>query len=186
MFSLRKVEEISRQDAKVAKEEYRLKSLQPNSKHCFVCGLSNPFGLHLRFFDAEPGVVTSEVTLPEQFQGYPGMVHGGIIAAMLDEAAGRSHMVGAQPRFMYTARLEVRYRKNVPLNQPLLLVGRVGESKRRTATATSAIYDAEQNLLAEAEAMLVDIPQQVLDGIDVEKLGWRVYPAETDLVEGDS
>ena len=85
-----------------------------------------------------------------------------------------------------TARLEVRYRKNVPLNQPLLLVGRLGESKRRTATATSAIYDAEQNLLAEADAVLVDIPQQVLDGIDVEALGSRVYPAETDLVEGDS
>lgn len=162
-----------------------MKSPQPNSNHCFVCGLSNPFGLHLRFFDTEPGVVTSDVTLPEQYQGYPGMVHGGIIAAMLDEAAGRSHMVGAQPRFMYTARLEVRYRKNVPLNQPLLLVGRVGESKRRTATATSAIYDQEQNLLAEADAVLVDIPQQVLDGIDVEALGWRVYPPETELIEGD-
>jgi acyl-coenzyme A thioesterase PaaI-like protein len=173
-------------DTKVEKEAYRLKSPQPNSNHCFVCGLSNPFGLHLRFFDTEPGVVASEVTLPEQYQGYPGVVHGGIIAAMLDEAAGRSHMVGAQPRFMYTARLEVRYRKNVPIGQPLMLVGRAGESKRRTAKATSAIYDEEQNLLAEADAVLVDIPAEVLDGIDPEALGWRIYPPETELVKGDS
>ncbi len=163
---------------KVEKEAYHLKSPQPNSNHCFVCGLSNPFGLHLRFFDTEPGVVTSEVTLPGQYQGYPGVVHGGIIAAMLDEAAGRAHMVGGQPRFMYTARLEIRYRKNVPVGQPLLLVGRVGESKRRTATASSAIYDQEQNLLAEADAVLVDIPQAVLDSVDIEALGWRVYPQE--------
>ncbi len=153
-----------------------MKSPQPNSKHCFVCGLSNPFGLHLRFFDTEPGVVNSEVILAEQYEGYPGVVHGGIIAAMLDEAAGRSHMGGDQPRFMYTARLDVRYRKNVPIGQPLLLVGRAGESKRRTATAASAIYDAEHNLLAEADAVLVDIPKQVLDGIDPQTLGWRVYP----------
>jgi acyl-coenzyme A thioesterase PaaI-like protein len=177
---------LSCSGGKVEKEEYRLKSPQPNSNHCFVCGLSNPFGLHLRFFDTEPGVVTSEVVLPEQYQGYPGVVHGGIIAAMLDEAAGRSHMVGTQPRFMYTARLEVRYRRNVPIDQPLLLVGRAGESKRRTATATSAIYDAEKNLLAEADAVLVDIPQQVLDGIDPTALGWRVYPPEIELLEGDA
>jgi uncharacterized protein (TIGR00369 family) len=178
--------EIFLPDTKVEKEAYRLKSPQPNSNHCFVCGLSNPFGLRLRFFDTEPGVVSSVVTLPEQYQGYPGVVHGGIIAAMLDEAAGRSHMVGAQPRFMYTARLEVRYRKNVPIGQPLMLVGRVGKSKRRTATATSAIYDDEQNLLAEADAVLVDIPAEVLDGIDPEALGWRIYPPETELEKGDS
>ena len=69
-----------------------MRSPQPNSLKCFVCGLENPYGLHLRFFDSEPGEVIAEVTVPEQFQGYPGIVHGGIIAAMLDEAAGRSQM----------------------------------------------------------------------------------------------
>ncbi len=163
-----------------------MKSPQPNSNHCFVCGLSNPFGLKLRFFDTEPGVVTSEVILSEQYQGYPGVVHGGIVAAMLDEAAGRSHMGGEQPRFMYTARLEVRYRKNVPVGQPLLLVAQAGESKRRTARASSAIYDSEQHLLAEADAVLVDIPKEVLDGVDPEVLGWRVYPPETELLKGNT
>ena len=100
---------------------------QPNSRHCFVCGIANPVGLHLRFYETAPGEVTVECTLPEQYQGYPGVVHGGIVAAMLDEVSGRSYMGnGESPRFMFTARLEVRYRKNVPVGQPLRLVGKAG------------------------------------------------------------
>lgn len=155
-----------------------MKTPQPNSRHCFVCGLSNPFGLHLRFYNTGLGEVSAEVTLPEQFEGYPGVVHGGIVAAMLDEAAGRSHMMGEDARFMYTARLEVRYRKNVPVGKRIRLVGKAGTSKRRTAVATSAVYDEESNLLAEAEALLVDIPQDVLDEANVEELGWKIYPEE--------
>ena len=152
-----------------------MKTLQPNSRDCFVCGLSNPFGLQLRFFDTSAGEVTAEVTIPEPYQGYPGVVHGGIVAAMLDEAAGRSHMGGDPPRFMYTARLDIRYRKNVPVGQPLRLVGQAGVSKRRTAAASSAIFDEQGNLLAEAEAILVDIPQDVIDSTNLEALGWKVY-----------
>jgi acyl-coenzyme A thioesterase PaaI-like protein len=98
---------------------------QPNSKKCFVCGVENLNGLHLKFYEENPGEVTVEYTVPEQFQGYPGVVHGGIVAAMLDEVAGRAHMGGDPPRFMFTARLDVRYRRNVPVNQPLRIIGRV-------------------------------------------------------------
>lgn len=152
-----------------------MKNRQPNSHHCFVCGLENPFGLHLRFDVTAPGKVTSEFTIGEEYQGYPGVVHGGIVAAMLDEVAGRSHMGVDPPRFMYTAKLDIRYRKNVPVGQPLLLVGIAGNNKRRTATASSAIYDKEGTLLAEAEALLVDIPEELIQGYELEELGWRVY-----------
>jgi acyl-coenzyme A thioesterase PaaI-like protein len=152
------------------------KKLQPNSRHCFVCGLENPFGLHLRFVETGPGEVTAEYTVPEHYQGYPGVVHGGIVAAMLDEVTGRVHMNGDPPRFMYTARLELRYRKNVPVDQPLRLVGHAGKSKARTAVATGAIYGPDGDLLAEAEALLVDIPSDVVDSVDLEAQGWKVYP----------
>ncbi len=81
------------------------KKLQPNSRHCFVCGLENPFGLQLRFYESVPGEIVAEYTVPEQYQGYPGVVHGGIVTAMLDEVTGRVHMNGDPPRFIYTARL---------------------------------------------------------------------------------
>jgi acyl-CoA thioesterase FadM len=98
------------------------------------------------------------------------------VAAMLDELAGHSHMGINPPRFMYTARLEVRYRKNVPVGRPIQLVGKAGNSRGRTAAATAAIYDDAGTLLAEADALLVDIPGEVLDNADLEALGWKVYP----------
>jgi len=149
---------------------------QPNSRHCFVCGLHNPFGLQLRFFDSAPGEVNAEITVPEQYQGYPGVVHGGIVAAMLDEVSARSQMAGDPPRFMYTAHLDIRYRKNVPVGQPLRLVGKAGANKRRIATASGAIYGPDGELLAEAEAVLVNVPEQVLASADLDALGWKVYP----------
>jgi acyl-coenzyme A thioesterase PaaI-like protein len=152
---------------------------QPNSQYCFVCGVANPVGLHLHFEQTQPGEVIAEVTLPAHFQGYPGITHGGIIAAMLDEVAGRSHMVSPdQPNFMFTARLEVRYRKNVPTLQPLRLVGTAGERKGRMAQAKSAIYNMDGVLLADADAVLVDVPQTVLKDVDLETVGWRVYSDE--------
>ena len=159
-------------------------SLQPNSKNCFVCGLSNPFGLKLRFYETSPGEVCAECVLGEPYQGYPGVVHGGVVAAMLDEAAGRAHMGSDSPRFMYTARLDIRCRKNVPVGQPLRLVGRAGQSKRRTAAGSSAIYDQDGQLLAEAEALLVDIPADVIENVDLEALGWRVYAEEKNPQNG--
>lgn len=152
-----------------------MQKLQANSRHCFVCGLENPFGLHLRFYETAPGEVTAEYTVPERFQGYPGVVHGGVVAAMLDEVCGRAHMGGDPPRFMYTARLEVRYRQNVPVGVPLRLVGRAGKSRSRAATAVGEIYAPDGALLAEAEALLVDVPAEVVNSVDLEALGWRVY-----------
>jgi acyl-coenzyme A thioesterase PaaI-like protein len=151
---------------------------QPNSLNCFVCGTENPCGLHLKFYSNGPGEVTADYTVPERYQGYPGVVHGGIVAAMLDEVAGRTHMEGNPPRFMYTARLELRYRRNVPVGQPLRLVGKAGKSKGRSAAASAMIYDQEGILLAEAEALLVDIPAEVIGAADLPALGWKVYPDE--------
>jgi len=150
--------------------------LQPNSHHCFVCGLKNPFGLQLRFYNTTPGEVCVEYTVPDHYQGYPGVVHGGVVAAMLDEAAGRAFMGDPEaPRFMYTARMEIRYRKNVPIGQQLKVIGQAGKNKGRTATATSRIFNPEGELLAEAEVLLVDVPAEVVDKVDYEALGWKVY-----------
>ena len=149
---------------------------QPNSRSCFVCGLSNQFGLQLRFDITAPGEVTSLFTVPERYQGFPGVVHGGIVAAMLDEVCARAHIGIDPPRFMYTARLEVRYRKNVPVEQPLRIVGTALKSKSRIATSSGVIYAPDGEVLVEADALLVDVPQEYLQGADLEALGWKVYP----------
>lgn len=154
-------------------------SLQPNSQHCFACGLNNPFGLKIRFYNTAPGEVIADYTVTENYQGYPGVVHGGIVAAMLDEAAGRAHMGGDPPRFMVTARLSIRYRQKVEVGKPLHLVGKAGKSKGRTALANAFLYGPEGGLLAEAEALLIDLPQEVIDMANLEESGWKVYPEDS-------
>jgi acyl-coenzyme A thioesterase PaaI-like protein len=153
---------------------------QANSKMCFICGLENPVGLKLRIYQVEPGVIESRYTAPEHFQGYPGVLHGGIVATILDEISGRAHMGDSEnPRFMFTAKLEVKYRKNVPIGKPLRIVGRAGRDKGRSAEGWAGIYDAETgDLLAEGNTLLVNVPQERLDGNSLEALGWKIYPDE--------
>jgi len=107
---------------------------QPNSRMCFICGLENPVGLQLKIYEVEQGTIETNYTAPEHYQSYPGILHGGIVATILDEISGRAHMGDpSQPRFMYTAKLEVKYRKNVPIGKPLRILGKAGKSKGRMA-----------------------------------------------------
>src|SRR5262245_37000925 len=84
---------------------------QPNSHHCFVCGLKNPFGLKLTFYDDGVDQVRCEYSIPAEYQGYPGVAHGGIVAAILDEAVGRVAMIGDHNHFMMTVKMEIKYRQ---------------------------------------------------------------------------
>jgi acyl-coenzyme A thioesterase PaaI-like protein len=152
-------------------------SPQPNSRHCFVCGLENPVGLRLHIYQTAPGEIETTFTAPPHFQGYPGVLHGGIIATILDEIAGRSQMGDpSQPRFMFTGKLEVKYRKNAPIGRPLRIVGKAGPIKGRAAEAWAGMYDESGALLAEASTVLFDVPQEMLAATDLEALGWKIYP----------
>ena len=146
---------------------------------CFICGLENPIGLHLHIYEVEPGVIETTYIAPEHFQGYPGVMHGGIVAALIDEISARAQMGSDSndPRFMFTAKLEVKYRQNVPTGKSLKIVGKAGKSKSKSAEAWAGIYDAETNeLLAEGNTLLINIPDDQLDKSKLNELGWKVYP----------
>lgn len=153
---------------------------QPNSRMCFICGLENPVGLKLRIYETEPGMVETSYTAPEHFQGYPGVLHGGIVATIIDEVSGRSLMgTGEQTRFMFTGKIEVIYRKNVPIGRPLRIMGKMLKDRGRSAEAWAGIYDAQSGeLLAEGTTLLVNVPGDHLDKVNLEEMGWKVYPDE--------
>ncbi len=155
------------------------KTKQPNSRMCFICGVENPVGLHLHIYETAPGEVQAQYTAPEHFQGYPGVLHGGIVGAILDELSGRS-LMGSDPmapRFMFTAKLEIKYRKNVPIGVPLRVVGKAGKSRSKSAEAWAGIFDSRNDeLLAEANALLINVPAEQFNTSDLERLGWKIYP----------
>ena len=153
-------------------------SKQPNSRMCFICGLENPVGLHLHIYETEPGVVESTYMAPDHFQGYPGVLHGGIVGALIDEISGRALMGSdpMNPRFMFTAKLEVKYRKNVPIRRQLRIVGKALKTKSRSAEAWAGIYDAETGeLLAEGTTLLMNVPPEQFDISRLSEIGWKVY-----------
>jgi acyl-coenzyme A thioesterase PaaI-like protein len=146
---------------------------------CFICGVENPVGLHLRIYENQPGQVEAIYIAPQHFQGYPGVLHGGIVGAIIDELSGRAHMGSdpMTPRFMFTARLEVKYRKNVPIGKRLRIVGKAGKTKGKTAEAWAGIYDAETDeLLAEGNTLLINVPEEQYNPSRLDELGWKIYP----------
>ncbi len=149
---------------------------QAQSRDCFVCGVQNTYGLHMKFYEAEPGVVEANYTVDEHFQGYPGVVHGGIIASKMDEAMGRVFMGDNPPRFMVTAELKIRYRKPVPTSQPLVIRGVSVSDNGRVGRAIGTIHDSKGQLLVEGEIVVADIPQTLNPVDDYSNSGWQVYP----------
>jgi uncharacterized protein (TIGR00369 family) len=149
---------------------------QPNSKNCFVCGVENQTGLSLEFFELGEGRVAAEPSLPDSYQGYPGIVHGGIVASMLDEIAGRAAMIGNHNHFRLTAKMNIRYRQPVPVGKRIRLEGWVVEDRGRLANAHAEIRLSDGTVAAEAEVVLADLPDAPRTEEVLAELGWRVYP----------
>lgn len=150
----------------------------PNSSHCFVCGLENDHGLKLSFYQEDDGSVVVDYTVPDYYQGYPGVVHGGIVTTLMDEVIGRVLMVGDINRFMATAKLTTRYRRPVPTSKPIRIVGRMVNDRGRVAEARAEIFGPDGEMLAEAEGLMVAISEEALQAMDVGALGWKVYSDE--------
>lgn len=153
---------------------------QPNSRNCFVCGMENKNGLQLKFYQDEQGQVIAQTVVPERFQGYPGVVHGGVLASMLDEIAMRAAMVDDHNRFMVTARMTLRYRKQVPVGQPLTMVGRLERAGGAGSMARGEVRLPDGSVGAEVEALMVEYREPIAEAGNLERLGWKVYP---DLAE---
>nr|MBC7243869.1 PaaI family thioesterase [Chloroflexota bacterium] len=150
---------------------------QPNSRTCFVCGRQNPVGLKVSWYnDHATQRVQATVAIPEHFNGYPGIVHGGIIAALLDETAGRALLLDGDDRnLMVTLKLEVKYRRPVPTSQPVTLYGWGTQRTSNRARVAANLLLPDGTIAAEAEAILVRPPQEFFDRWEPEKPFWRVY-----------
>ena len=146
---------------------------QPNSDYCFVCGRKNARGLHMQFYDDGENQVIAHYTVPEAFQGYPGLVHGGILSAMLDEVVGRVALIGDHHHFMMTVKLEVKFRHPVPVNTPLRLVGERVKIRGRIGQACGRVELPDGTIAVEASLVLADIPEPYRQA-DPVALGWRV------------
>ena len=157
---------------------------QFNSRMCFVCGLENPAGLHAHFYQVDDDTCVGRFLPDDNHQGYPGRVHGGVIAAMLDETLGRAVWGDAQT-WGVTAELTLRYKAPVPLGQMLTVVGRIVKENRRMFEAEGELLTADGTVAVKARGKYIKIPlEEILaDGADLDPtLELFVVPDEPSML----
>jgi uncharacterized protein (TIGR00369 family) len=126
---------------------------------CFGCGEENDDGLRMRFEQSGDASVC-EFTVPDRFQSWRGMIHGGVVALMLDEAVGWAAWHAGRPGL--TGKLEVRYRRPLRLGERVRVTGRVERVRRSLVYARATIDGLEDGgRVAEATATLMSVPAEL-------------------------
>lgn len=168
--------------------KYKVINRQYRSDQCLVCGFANPFSLDLEFWELENGEVAAFAATHDHHQSYPGRTHGGMISALLDETIGRAICVEEPHCWGVTTELTVRFKKPVPLNEKLLVVGRITRNRSRMFEGSGEIYLPDGALLAEATGTYLKLKaEQIVDcpaGEDpVNQFNWQLRPLPADAPE---
>jgi acyl-coenzyme A thioesterase PaaI-like protein len=147
---------------------------QPNSRMCFVCGIENPIGLKLSFYTDDEGRCIARFQPREEHQGYPGHLHGGVTSTLLDETMGRA--LAPMNVWAITGRLEIRFRKPVPLDQELIIVSELTRNRSRAYEARGEIRLPDGTLLAEGTGVYIRLPDEAVEQAKSEAGFWEVVP----------
>jgi len=136
--------------------------LDPKTTHCYVCGPDNPAGLHVVFHAHGAHGARANYTVLTEHCGWPGILHGGVSFALMDEAlAWACHFQGL---YGVTARVESRFRQPLHVGANLIILGWTTERRRRLVSARSEIrLDTDDGpVVAEADATmyLPEVPQE--------------------------
>lgn len=126
---------------------------------CFACGPQNPHGLGLRFSALEDQSVTAEWKVAPGFEGFEGILHGGIVATVLDEAMAKA--VVRRGWHALTAELRLRFRKHIDTGETVQIRGWVVERRKRLIVTQASITGPEGDERAHAWGSFL-----VLEGSD--------------------
>ncbi|HEV2249107.1 MAG TPA: PaaI family thioesterase [Candidatus Limnocylindria bacterium] len=136
----------------------RLLDLGIDFEHwCFACGRLNPTGLQLDF-DVSTNRATARYVGQRRHQGYDGTLHGGVVTALLDETMGWA--IFHQGIWGVTAKLEVAFKRPVPVGEEVVVAGELLRDRGRTIeTAGTVTHATTGELLAEAAGVFVRMPE---------------------------
>lgn len=144
-----------------------------NDHHCFGCGRLNVNGLQLSFYANDDGSgVWAPFTPSDAFEGYEGVVHGGIVCTVLDEVMAWS--LYRERTWAVTGQLSTRFRKPVLVGVPARAIGRIIRDRGRVIEVKGEIRrEADGQLLAEATATFFRVPESQAAAWNERYLGAR-------------
>jgi len=150
---------------------------------CFVCGLDNRFGLKSRFYELEDGQLMAVFKAAEEHQGYPGRLHGGIAATILDETIGRAIMLTHSANIWgVTVDFSMKLRKPVPIGGEIRVVARIEKESNRSFTGTGEILLDDGRIAIEGSGKYLKMDIDKIADFDHEGDEWVVVASSDDPV----
>jgi len=128
------------------------------SRMCMVCGVENAAGLGARFFEIEGGELAGVFMPRAEHQGYPGRLHGGLAATILDETIGRAIAIANPDAWGVTVELSLRYRKPVPVDREVRAIGRITRDAGRLFEGCGEIVLEDGSVAVEATGRYLRVP----------------------------
>lgn len=145
----------------------------PHTHSCFVCGEANPLGLKLRF-ETDGQIVRARFTPRAEHIGFKQVIHGGLLATVMDEIMVWACAVQAR-RFAFCADMSVRFRQRAQPGTELVVTGELVNNRRnRIFEAKASVANTAGQVLAEATGRYVPIKADELEPMAEELIGnWR-------------
>jgi len=148
---------------------------------CFVCGLKNAAGLKASFYETDDNTLVATFTPGENHQSYPGRLHGGIASTILDETIGRAIMIGSDNVIWgVTLELNVEYKKPIPIDVELRVVGRITEQNSRFFSGCGEILLPDGTVAVLAKGRYMKVPLERIADFDPEEFEWGVVERSDD------
>ncbi|MGL5347739.1 MAG: PaaI family thioesterase [Peptostreptococcaceae bacterium] len=162
--------------------KYKVNKKQNTSKNCIVCGDNNDLGLKTSFYELENGELVAICDTKEWHQSYPGRVHGGMSAALLDETIGRAVSINDDTIWGVTVSLDIKYKKPVPTDAKIKIVGRITSENRRLFEGTGEIYLPTGEIAATATGKYMKMKVDKITEGGLDESEW-FYLEDENLVE---
>lgn len=126
-------------------------------RNCFVCGKESRNGLKLDFEVTEKGARTF-YTPDDDYEGFKGIVHGGVLCALLDEIMWKA-VNGRTGAVTVTVKLEVRFKRPAVIGTTLSVEGELTGSRKKLYETRAVIGDPEGNIIAEATGLFMELAE---------------------------
>jgi len=148
---------------------------------CLVCGLKNDLSLAASFYELENGELLAVFRPGAIHQSYPGRLHGGMISTILDETIGRAIMISHDQKFWgVTIEISVRFRKPVPLDCELRVIGRITRDTSRIFEGTGELLLPDGSIAAEARGRYMKMDLAEIADFDRAEQEWQVVHRSED------
>ncbi|ACL70324.1 PaaI family thioesterase [Halothermothrix orenii] len=127
--------------------------MREGDRMCFACGPDNPISLNLDFKLTGDNTAEAVFIPGDVHQGYDGIMHGGLVTTLLDEAMAK--VIALKGEIAVTAEIRVRFKHPVRIGERLRITGIFKKQRKKLIFTEAGLYDSDDTLLASATGKFI-------------------------------